>query len=178
MTVNTAAWLFQFWSGPQPGENTPILTVYVPATAVDGTDQVVLNRVWPALSGWLSQTCWKTRASVGSYTSTSMSAVDAVTLFTVAVIEALPPTVMLLGATVAPLVYVGADVLVGTAVGVLVGIAVGVFVGTLAVWVGVALDVGVAVDVDAAVDVGVALAVAIVVDVGVAVGTPLLRAAR
>src|SRR5436190_10661633 len=111
-------------------------------------DQLTLNRFRPALSGWLSQTCWKTRAPVGAYTSTSTSAVAAVALFTKAVSEALPPRATLLGETVALLenvgVTVGTAVLVGTAVGVSVALDVGVAVA-VEVAVGVEVDIGVGV---------------------------------
>ena len=40
-TENTTAALFQVSSVPQPGVNTPILTVYAPDAAVAGTCQVL-----------------------------------------------------------------------------------------------------------------------------------------
>ena len=52
---------FQSLSVPQPGEKTPTAIEYAPVAAEGGTGhELEYVRVWPAVSVWLSQNCWKT----------------------------------------------------------------------------------------------------------------------
>ena len=66
LTRNVVASLFQWYSVPHPGLNTPTFTVCTPRGSPLGTVHVADSvRACPAANDWPSHQCWKTLAPDG-----------------------------------------------------------------------------------------------------------------